>query len=233
MAAQRRNGGQARNRKRSGRRSLPGWGWGLSGLALGLFVALVVHLEQDRPGPGLDTVLGERPAPSGDSGEPAAGGPDAARTQPDDSGTEGEGKPRFEFYKLLSEQEVSVPERDPERPRTPAAPPSGEDTAPAPEPDAQPSPEPGDDGSGPAQTAPDGDFLLQAGSFRRFADADRMKARLALLGVEAGIQSVELAGGETWHRVRAGPFGDRATVNDVRRRLRDNEIDAIMLKRGD
>ena len=49
-------------------------------------------------------------------------------------------------------------------------------------------------------------YYLQAGSFRRFEDADRVKAQLALLGVVAGVQRVTINGGETWHRVRVGSY---------------------------
>ena len=68
------------------------------------------------------------------------------------------------------------------------------------------------------------------GSSQRHADADRLKAQLALLGLEASIQTVEIRGGQTWHRVRVGPFTDRNEIATVRERLQANGIEAVLLK---
>ena len=73
-------------------------------------------------------------------------------------------------------------------------------------------------------------YYLQAGSFRRPEEADKMKANLAFLGLESSIQTVAINGADTWHRVRIGPFSDLADLNDARRRLMDNEIESIVLK---
>lgn len=217
--SRRRSSGQARSSRKkktaaSGGRSVPGWLWGLGGLVVGLFVALIVHLEQRTTDAGLDRVLNRDGGGSATTEAPSGGGdrstPDAADDQP-----------HFEFYKLLPEQEVAVPDAPADE---------GDDTPPT---DTGPTADQGTDAGDGSATASASRYLLQAGSFRRYADADRMKAKLALLGVEAGIQSVELAGGETWHRVRAGPYGDRAAVNNVRQRLRSNEIDTILLQRGE
>ena len=72
--------------------------------------------------------------------------------------------------------------------------------------------------------------MLQVGSFRRFEDAERLKARLALLGVQAGIQKVTTGGGETWHRVRLGPYGDLNQLDRVRGRLKQNGISTLLVK---
>lgn len=170
----------------------PGWVWGLGGLAAGLTVALLVHVyHQDRGGvAGLEGLLPE---------PPAAGAPSRPA-------------PQFEFYRLLPQQEVVVPEPEPLPPReTPS------DAA------AEPVTE---------SASSSARYLLQAGSFRSGEDAERLKARLALLGIEAGIQTVELAGGETWHRVRVGPLPAGERLNQVRARLERNAIDSILLKRG-
>lgn len=178
----------------------PGWVWGLGGLAAGLSVALLVHIyHQDRGGmAGLEGLL---PDP------PAAGAPPAAP-----AGEPSRPAPQFEFYRLLPQQEVVVPEPEPLPPRE-AAGDAGENS--------------------PADPAPSSArYLLQAGSFRSGEDAERLKARLALLGIEAGIQTVELAGGETWHRVRVGPLPAGERLNQVRARLERNAIESILLKRG-
>lgn len=51
-------------------------------------------------------------------------------------------------------------------------------------------------------------FYLQAGAFQSAPDADNLKARLALIGMQASIQTTELPDRGTWHRVRIGPYGN-------------------------
>ncbi len=74
-------------------------------------------------------------------------------------------------------------------------------------------------------------YILQAGSFRRHEDADRLRAQLILMGLEAGIEKVRTANGETWHRVQAGPYESRREVNVARQKLADNRIESMVLKR--
>lgn len=73
-------------------------------------------------------------------------------------------------------------------------------------------------------------YVLQTGSFRNAADAETMKARLALLGIEADVEAVVINDRETWHRVRLGPFPSLAAVNPVRRELKRHAINYILLK---
>jgi cell division protein FtsN len=75
-----------------------------------------------------------------------------------------------------------------------------------------------------------GAYVLQAGSFRRFADADRRKAQLALRGIESQIQRVTIGEDETWHRVRVGPLTDLDRVNQLRGELRGADIDVMLLR---
>jgi len=197
------SGGQARRPKKPvNARRLLIIGW-TSGLMMGLFVALMVHLEHTRP-PASDTV------------ENTASGESASAATEDDG-------PRFEFYRLLSEQEVEVATQESGAVDNAGALPSlREQDGPAVDQDA-------------SDSAPAGDterYLLQAGSFRQADDADALRANLALLGIEARIQTVELPGGETWHRVRIGPFSNLENVNTVRQRMAGQAIDAILLRGG-
>ncbi|MDQ2693977.1 MAG: SPOR domain-containing protein [Pseudomonadota bacterium] len=81
------------------------------------------------------------------------------------------------------------------------------------------------------RTAPGrGGYVLQAGAFRRTADADRRKASLALLGIEARVETGTGSGGEVWHRVRIGPFATAGEAQAMRRRLHNNNIQSITLK---
>lgn len=84
-------------------------------------------------------------------------------------------------------------------------------------------------GSKQTKTARPGDFMLQAGSFRQKNDAERRKANLALLGIVANIQIVTV-NGDTWHRVRIGPFKTMSGIRETRRLLRENRINAIFVR---
>ncbi|MGD9841963.1 MAG: SPOR domain-containing protein [Steroidobacteraceae bacterium] len=76
-----------------------------------------------------------------------------------------------------------------------------------------------------------GSYTLQVGSYRNFADADRVRARLALQGIESGIQKVVIDS-ETWHRVRIGPISNLNKLEDTRRKLREAQIDTMVIKQG-
>jgi cell division protein FtsN len=78
--------------------------------------------------------------------------------------------------------------------------------------------------------APAENFLLQAGSFQNPADADNLKARLALLGVEAGVEPIDLPEKGTWYRVRVGPYARIDEINRVRQILAQNGIEASLVK---
>lgn len=78
-----------------------------------------------------------------------------------------------------------------------------------------------------------GTYILQCGSFRDYADADELKARLALLGIEASIQTVVIKNGESWHRVRIGPFKGLEALKPVRRKLKRHDIDFVVIRIGD
>jgi cell division protein FtsN len=73
-------------------------------------------------------------------------------------------------------------------------------------------------------------FYLQAGAFQNTADADNMKARLALLGIEASLQTAASAERGPLHRVRVGPFNRVEEVNRVRDTLKQNGIETTLIK---
>lgn len=72
-------------------------------------------------------------------------------------------------------------------------------------------------------------YVLQAGSFRRWEDADRMRARLALLNVESKVQTVTMDNGEIWHRVRVGPYSSYREVDKLRRRMQSGNINSMLM----
>jgi cell division septation protein DedD len=110
---------------------------------------------------------------------------------------------RFDFYEMLPNYEVVIPKEN----------------------YAGVTPE-----EQPALKEP-GQYVIQAGSFRTFADADRHKASLALLGIESHIEKIT-AGDEaqTWYRVRIGPNKDLAVVNEQLRLLHENKVEAILIR---
>ena len=84
-----------------------------------------------------------------------------------------------------------------------------------------------------AKTAPSAakeSFYLQAGAFQNAPDADNLKARLALLGVQASIQTTTLPDRGVWHRVRLGPYGSVEELNRARDTLKHNGIDTTLIK---
>ncbi len=116
-----------------------------------------------------------------------------------------EDETQFEFYEMLPKFEVVIPEQDGGVP--PATP-----------------------GAGPVQKP--GAYILQAGSFRNHADADRMRALIAMQGVESKIQKVTIDR-DTWHRVRVGPITNLQQLEDTRSKLRNARIDALVIRVGE
>lgn len=111
---------------------------------------------------------------------------------------------QFEFYEMLPKFEVVIPEQDGSAPTTP--------------------------GAGPVQKP--GAYILQAGSFRNHADADRVRALIAMQGVESKIQKVTIDR-DTWHRVRVGPITNLKHLEDTRSKLRNARIDALVIRVGE
>lgn len=169
------------------RESAPGWVWMLFGLGLGLIVALGVYLRVPPTGePAARTAAATT--------SPRAAPRQTPATQPEEN--------RFEFYEILPQLEVAVPESSSERATRPAR--------------------------QPPAAAP-GSYLLQAGSFSAAGDADRLQASLGLLGFEAHVQRA-LVDGATFNRVRIGPIDDLDTAKRTQRRLRDAGIDSLLMQ---
>ena len=111
---------------------------------------------------------------------------------------------QFDFYEMLPKFEVVVPERE---------------KAEGPDSRSTPIERPGA-------------YVLQAGSYRNFADADRVRAQLALQGIESKVQRVSIDN-DTWHRVRIGPVSDLAELNRTRAKLRQADVEALVIRVGD
>ncbi len=179
----------ARRKRKSSSGGSP-LGWFAGGLVIGLGAAVFLFSQ------GL--IPAGRPPAAEPPRTSTTGGPELLQD------TETPQERGYDFFTVLPEMEVVVPERtlsDQASPDTPA------DESPA---------------AGEA-------FMLQAGSFRNASDADQLKARLALLGAVANVQSVTVDG-VTWHRVRVGPVQGAREADQLRRRLQDNGSDVLVLK---
>lgn len=73
-------------------------------------------------------------------------------------------------------------------------------------------------------------YFLQVAAFPKPADADNLKARLALAGIESKIQTAQLPDGKIWHRVRIGPFIDQNELSDSREALKRIDLEANLIK---
>jgi cell division protein FtsN len=189
--------------------SLPGWVWMLGGLAIGLFVAFLVYLNNHTPKSsqdGLGKVISQTMQDINKEANKALGGNDKDKPKEKDktkdtaAATTTKPAPKFDFYYILPEMEVAVPDQELAK--------AGSKDKPL---DANTS------------------YILQAASFKSPDEADRLKAKLALSGVDATIQSVTI-NNDAWYRVRVGPFQDVALLNKTRKRLQDNGISAIVVK---
>ena len=191
----------ARKKKTTGRRGAsrgrkqgaPAHLWFLAGLLIGLGISGFLFFKgylPERPGkqPVANTVQSTDEAEIADDSNSIAGQPSERR---------------FDFFTVLPEMEVIVPEQELSR-------------------NAQP-------GDAPVPTDSNDSYILQVGSFRSQSDAEQMKARLALLGNVAAIQVVTV-NKETWHRVRIGPVQGARRADEVRKMLQDNRIDTLVMK---
>ncbi len=132
--------------------------------------------------------------------------PEPRRTPPSDAdGATASAGEKYTFYDRLPNFEVVVPEKDKEVKRDLPA------TAPVERP---------------------GVYVLQAGSYHNQADAERVRAQLALQGIDATVQRVAVDA-DVWHRVRIGPITKLEQLNKLRKQLQAAEVDALVIRVGD
>ncbi len=73
-------------------------------------------------------------------------------------------------------------------------------------------------------------YMIQAGSFRKFSDADKRRAQLALMGFESHIEKVRISN-TVWHRIKLGPFSRPSAVSTIQSRLKQEGIDVIITEK--
>ncbi|WP_457673255.1 SPOR domain-containing protein [Thiolapillus sp.] len=184
------------NRGRKQKKPVSAWVWLLIGFVLGGVSVGFVCLKY-APHGGQDNWIGDRP-PAVKESAPRKVSPEPARVS----------KPKFDFYNLLPDQEVLIPDEEVER-QVSKAPPSPP-PARTPEKKAEPAPS--------KPKAAGKRYMVQVSSFRSRKEAESLKARLALLGLRAHVNSARIKGG-TWYRVQLGPYANAAAMQDVRRQL--------------
>lgn len=167
---------------------MPGWALVLAGLALGAAAVGVWSYVRDK--------LASPPAAATSAPKPAP----RPRPRPADAPQE----KRYEFYDMLPNFEVVVPEEDR---------------------DVRPD-------KTPAPVEVPGVYVLQAGSYSSFAEADKVKAQLALLGIGSQIQKITVDERQ-YHRVRIGPIEQLDELNRVRQKLRNARIDVLVIRVGE
>lgn len=111
--------------------------------------------------------------------------------------------PQFDFYTILPEKEVVIP-------------------------DYEINTRAREERVGQAKAA---SYILQAGSFKDFKDADNLRAKLAMMGIESKVEKAKV-GNTIWNRVKMGPYTQMASVTTIRTRLRENGIDAVVMEVG-
>jgi cell division protein FtsN len=193
----------------------PAWVWLALGVLLGLGVATLFLFQgwvpslrkpnSPQPNPQATAPRASEPALADDARKPAAAG----------------SKKSYDFYSVLPEMEVVIPDAElsakarAEQQRQQAA---AQNPAAA----GTPPPEP-------AVAATGARYVLQAGSYPDPKAAEELKARLALSGFVAKVQSVNV-NGKTWHRVRVGPYSSASDVETAKAGLSEAGINAIALK---
>ena len=180
-----------RNNARKKKKPIPGYWWLITGLLIGGFAMFLSNIEEPS---GEPTATIKKPSTQNEVRDVKK--PTLTATKPIDSK-----QPRFDFYQILPDMEIVIPEHEIEERRRL-------------------------EGTGKSKP---GTFIIQIGSFRKPSQADTLKARLALLGIESTVQTVNQSG-SIWHRVKSGPYTSFRMVDKIQNRLHHNNIDSIAIK---
>lgn len=217
---------------------LPGWVWGLAGMAAGFFLAQHQHGTapwQDTPSDQPQATVLSKP----ESAERAAARENETASEPS--------MPTFEFYTLLPETEVIAPgvtlpssvtrPEVAEQVDVQAAESASTQTSSTDDPIAQviaANTRPEEQASTaqptvPASTSAPNRYVLQAASFRELSDAEQLRSRLRNLSLLAQISEVQ-AGGDTWHRVQVGPYEDTRELNRAQDLMTTQGIEPLLIQ---
>lgn len=205
------------------KKPVPGWVWMVCGLVIGGFIAFLMQLEPGRKDIQRETAENKKAA----SEHPQPNTP-ATAPQPV--------KPKYDFYTLLPESEVIVPP-DALPPADAPKPPEQKPVTPeeAAKIDAAraeaalngqtPPPPPVVVAKAPVTTQ----FFLQAGSFRKREDADKVRAQILLLGQNVQVESGKVRE-ENWFRVLVGPYASREQLASAQKQLAASGFSNLLLQ---
>ncbi len=183
---------------RKQKKALPGYVWLLSGLAIGLFVAFIVYLDKQ---PENTNDFGSAVQQELEKLKKQAKKDVTTKTK-----TTTKKEQKFNFYTILPELEVLIPESE-TRPPVSTSETINKTTT----------------------NTTKKQYVLQVGSFQNLDDAEKLKANLAFLGLEANIQHVTV-NRQAWHRVRTGPYLEKQQLYKNQKLLKHNDIPAISME---
>lgn len=194
---------------------------GAGGTLLGIFIGLAL---------GLALAAGIAWTLMGGRASPPSKAPDAPAASRDAKGAKAGApdKDRFDFYKILpgGEEPKLNASKVPDRPAASPAKSAEPGKAPDRPADKVASAEPSA-----AKAAKPGDRLwLQAGSFAQEAEAENLKARLALAGWEAQVQPGTLQDKTVRYRVRLGPYDNPDELARVKAELARRGFDVAVIR---
>jgi cell division protein FtsN len=208
------------------------------GLLLGIIIALAVALwlnrlsnpfvDKGKQIEALPKIGAAQPPPPPEAAKAAEKAAEKAKAAPDKSAApaadakkpaaKGD-RPRFEFYQILpGDKEVTDKEIKAAKAATPPA--------------AKAEEKPGSSPRSPKAFSGEV-FWLQAGAFASETDADNLKARIALTGLEAAVRPVNVENKGTLYRVRLGPYQSIDDANRIKTALSQNGVAAAIIRTTD
>jgi cell division protein FtsN len=198
------------------------------GVLLGIVISLAVALwlnrlsnpfvEKDKkiePLPKMAPAQPPPPAEAAKAVEKAAKGAAPEKGEKAEKSAKPSERPRFEFYQILP-GDKEVPDRE------------ARAAAKAPAAAAKP-------GSSPTTPKPHSGeiYWLQAGAFSEEREADNLKAKIALTGLEASVRPVAIPNRGTMYRVRLGPYQSVDDANRNKATLSQNGVAAAIIRTTD
>jgi cell division protein FtsN len=199
------------------RKPVPGWLWMVCGLLLGGFVMFLMQLQ-----PGREEIKRDKTEQAVNRQQKAEALP-AKKLEPQ--------KPKYDFYTLLPESEVIVPpdmltaEKPAQKPLTPEEAAKIDAARAEALLNGQTPPAPPSVAKAPATT----EFFLQAGSFRKREDADKVRAQIIMLGQNVQVESGTVRE-EVWYRVLVGPFANREQLALAQKSLAASGFSNLLLQ---
>jgi cell division protein FtsN len=197
------------NRDNGNKKAAPGKS--VNSLVVGILAGMVIGVALAA---AVVWFMKRSPSPFVNREQPALAKPDTAKSATpaatEQPAAAGDGKQRFQFYQILTDKQKTTAVA-PARPAAQAK--TADKNPPAKSPPAVYEPQ-----------------ILQAGSFPNVNDAENLKAKLALLGVEASIQTATIKDKGVWYRVRLGPYKNADELDRARGFLKQNGVDSTPMR---